>query len=157
MGNTQVRGQTAIEIPRARRVDIKLEVVDIPVSDVDRAKRFYGNLSCRLDADFAAGDQFRVVRFTPPGSPCSIIFGQGITSAVPGPAQGVYLLVSDIEAAGAELVDRGVDASELFHHAGKPLPSWAPGQHKVLIELVIPEHHTFTGQTVTCTAPRPAK
>ena len=86
MSSTQVGGETAIETPRARRVDMKLEVVVIPVSDGDRAKRYYSNLGWRLDADFVRGDQFRVVQFTPPGSPCSIIFGTGVTSAVPGSA-----------------------------------------------------------------------
>jgi catechol 2,3-dioxygenase-like lactoylglutathione lyase family enzyme len=119
MSSTQVRRETAIETPRARRVDMKLEVVVIPVSDVDRAKRFYSNLGWRLDADFVRGDEFRVVQFTPLGSPCSIHFGTGITSAVPGLAQGLYLIVSDIEAARAELVDHGVDVSELFHRAGR--------------------------------------
>jgi catechol 2,3-dioxygenase-like lactoylglutathione lyase family enzyme len=89
--------ETAIEAPRARTVDMKLEVVIISVSDVDRAKRFYGGLGWRLDADFVVGDTFRVVQFTPPGSPCSIHFGTGLTSTVPGSAQGLYLIVSDIE------------------------------------------------------------
>ena len=83
MCSAQVRSETAIETPRVRRVDMKLEVVVIPVSDVDRAKRFYGDLGWRLDADFVVGDEFRVVQFTPPGSPCSIHFGTGVTSAVP--------------------------------------------------------------------------
>jgi catechol 2,3-dioxygenase-like lactoylglutathione lyase family enzyme len=96
---------------------MKLEVVVIPVSDVDRAKRFYSNLGWRLDADFVKGDAFRGVQFTPPGSSCSIHFGTGNTSAVPGSAQGLYLVVSDIEAAHAELVDRGVDVGEVFHRA----------------------------------------
>jgi catechol 2,3-dioxygenase-like lactoylglutathione lyase family enzyme len=106
---------TAIESPRVRTLDMKLEVVVIPVSDVDRAKRFYSNLGWRLDADFAKGDDFRVVQFTPPGSPCSIHFGKGVSSAAPGSAQNLYLVVSDIEAARAELVARGVDVSEPFH------------------------------------------
>jgi predicted enzyme related to lactoylglutathione lyase len=97
---------------------LKLEVVVIPVADVVHAKRFYGGLGWRLDAEFATIDQFRVVQFTPPGSPCSIIFGQGITSAMPGSAQGLYLIVSDIEAARAELIDRGADVSEVFHDVG---------------------------------------
>ncbi len=118
MSNTQARSETAIETPRAQRVDMKLEVVVIPVSDVDRAKRFYSNLGWRLDADFATSARFRVVQFTPPGSPCSIIFGHGIASAAPGSAQGLHLIVSDIEAARAELVDRGADVSELFHDVG---------------------------------------
>ena len=122
MSSTQVRSETAIETPRARRVDMKLEVVVIPVSDVDRAKRFYGGLGWRLDADFVTGDDFRVVQFTPPGSPCSIHFGTGVTSAVPGSARNLYLVVSDIEAARAELVDHGVDVSEVFHRAGPGKP-----------------------------------
>jgi catechol 2,3-dioxygenase-like lactoylglutathione lyase family enzyme len=97
---------------------MKLEVVVIPVSDVDRARRFYGDLGCRLDAEFVADDQFRILQFTPPGSPCSIIFGRGVTSAEPGSAQGLYLIVSDIEAAHAALAERGVAVSEPFHDAG---------------------------------------
>ena len=95
-------------------VDLKLEVVVIPVSDVDRAKRFYGGLGWRLDADFAVGDTFRVVQFTPPGSPASIHFGKGVTSAATG-SQRLYLIVSDIEAARAVLIARGADVSEVFH------------------------------------------
>ena len=103
--------------PKARTVDMKLEVVVIPVSDVDRAKRFYGCLGWRLDADFAAGD-WRVIQFTPPGSPCSVIFGRNVTAAAPGSAQGLYLIVSDIEAARADLLARGVAIGEVFHGAG---------------------------------------
>src|SRR5215217_1697897 len=97
----------------AGTVDMKLEVVVIPVSDVDCAKRFYGGLGWRLDADFVVGDAFRGVQFTPPGSPCSIQFGTGGTSAVPGSARELYLVVSDIQSARAELVDRGVAVSEV--------------------------------------------
>ncbi len=100
-----------------RTLDMKLEVVVIPVSDVDRAKNFYAGLGWRLDADFATGDDFRVIQFTPPGSPCSIIFGKGLTLAAPGSAQGLHLIVSDVVAAHAELVARGVDVSEVFHDA----------------------------------------
>jgi catechol 2,3-dioxygenase-like lactoylglutathione lyase family enzyme len=96
-------------------VDEKLEVVVIPVSDVDRAKEFYGSLGWRLDADVARGDNFRLVQFTPPGSGCSIQFGTGLTSAAPGSAQDLYLTVSDIGAARADVVARGVEASEVFH------------------------------------------
>src|SRR5678815_2273998 len=104
-----------------RTVDLKLEVVVIPVSDVDRAKRFYGDqLGWRLDADFVAGKEFRGVQVTPPGSQASIHFGKGITASAPGSARG-YLIVSDIEAARAELVDRGVAVSEIVHGApGQP-------------------------------------
>src|SRR5215207_4316779 len=112
----------------AGTVDMKLEVVVIPVSDVDRAKRFYGDLGWRLDADFVVGDAFRGVQFTPPGSPCSIQFGIGGPSAVPGSASGLYLVVSDIEGARAELVRRGVDVSEIFHREGPGRPAVA-GRH----------------------------
>ena len=97
---------------------MKLEVVVVPVSDVDRAKQFYESLGWRLDADFVGGPNFRVVQLTPPGSECSIILGTGITSAKPGSTQGLQLTVFDIEAARAELVARGVDVSEPFHDAG---------------------------------------
>jgi catechol 2,3-dioxygenase-like lactoylglutathione lyase family enzyme len=96
-------------------VDEKLEVVVVPVSDVDRAKEFYGRLGWRLDADLAASDSFRIVQFTPPGSDCSIQFGTGISASAPGSAQDLYLVVPDIEAARADLVARGVEASEVFH------------------------------------------
>ena len=104
-------------------VDLKLEVVAVPVADVDRSKRFYAGLGWRLDADFAVGDRFRVVQFTPPGSPGSIHFGTGITSAPPGSAQGLYLVVADIAAARAELVARGAEVSEVFHRAGPGKPA----------------------------------
>jgi predicted enzyme related to lactoylglutathione lyase len=97
------------------QLPLKLEIVVIPVSDVDRAKDFYAKLGWRLDADFAAGDDFRVIQFTPPGSGCSIIFGKNVTPASPGSAQGLYLIVSDIEAARAELNSRGAQVSEAFH------------------------------------------
>ena len=99
-------------------MDMKLEIVVIPVSDVDRAKEFYAKLGWRLDADFAAGDDFRVIQFTPPGSACSVIFGKNVTAAEPGSAKGLYLIVSDIGAARDELRGRGVEVSELFHGAG---------------------------------------
>jgi len=122
MSSTPVRSESAAKTQRARMVDMKLEVVVIPVSDVERAKRFYGGLGWRLDADFVVGDAFRGVQFTPPGSACSIHFGNGVTSAVPGSARNLYLVVSDIETARAELVDRGVDVSEVFHRAGPGKP-----------------------------------
>src|SRR3954468_2286185 len=104
--------------PSAGTIDMKLEVIVIPVADVDRAKRFYSNLGWRLDADFAASDDWRVVQFTPPGSGCSVIFGKNVTAAAPGSAQGLYLIVSDIKAARDELLRRGVEISEVFHDAG---------------------------------------
>jgi len=98
-------------------VAMRLEVIVIPVSDVARAKEFYRKLGWRLDADFESGTDFRVLQFTPPGSGCSIIFGKNVTSAAPGSAQGLYLIVSDIEAARAELLGRGVEISQVFHDA----------------------------------------
>lgn len=99
-------------------MDMKLEVLVVPVSDVDRAKSFYSSLGWRLDADFVAGDEWRVIQFTPPGSGCSVIFGKNVTAATPGSAQGIYLIVADIEAARNELLRRGVGISEVFHDAG---------------------------------------
>ena len=99
-------------------MDYKLEVVVIPVSDVDKAKDFYTGLGWRLDADFTASEDFRVIQVTPPGSACSVIFGTGLTSAAPGSAQGLHLTVNDIDTAQAELAGLGVDVSEVFHDAG---------------------------------------
>jgi catechol 2,3-dioxygenase-like lactoylglutathione lyase family enzyme len=98
-----------------RAAEFKLEVVVLPVSDVDRAKQFYGSLGWRLDADVARGENLRLVQFTPPGSGCSIQFGTNISSAAPGSAQSLYLAVPDIEAAREELLARGVDVGEVFH------------------------------------------
>jgi catechol 2,3-dioxygenase-like lactoylglutathione lyase family enzyme len=127
--NTQVRNITAVETAKARPVDMKFEVAVIPVSDVDRSKEFYSKLGWRLDADFVVGDTFRAVQFTPPGSPASIHFGKGVTPATPGSAQGLFLIVADIQAARAELVAHGVDVGEIFHVAGPghpPIPGRDP-------------------------------
>jgi len=113
----QIRSNDPIDASAAK-VDMKFEIVVIPVSNVDRAKEFYAKLGWRLDADFASGDDFRVIQFTPLGSGCSIIFGKNVTAAVPGSAQGLYLIVSDIQAARKVLLDRGVQVSEVFHDAG---------------------------------------
>ena len=117
------------------KLDMKLEVIVIPVSDVDRAKEFYRRLGWRLDAEFAGGDDFRLMQFTPPGSGASVIFGKNVTSAAPGSAQGLYLIVSDIEAARQELLRLGVEVSEVFHgasgvHAGTDEP-YLFGRHRV--------------------------
>jgi catechol 2,3-dioxygenase-like lactoylglutathione lyase family enzyme len=117
MSTTAVHSQDAPRDARVRKVDLKLEVVTIPVSDVDRAKAFYGGLGWRLDADFTTTSD-HVVQFTPPGSQCSIHFGTNLTTAAPGSAQGLLLIVSDIQAARDELVRRGVEVSEVFHFAG---------------------------------------
>ncbi|MGQ5640126.1 MULTISPECIES: VOC family protein [unclassified Streptomyces] len=99
-------------------MDMKLEVVVIPVADVDRSKDFYTAMGWRLDADFVGGDGFRVVQLTPPGSACSVIFGDGVSLASPGSVEGLHLVVPDIEAARTELVRNGVEVSEVFHDAG---------------------------------------
>jgi catechol 2,3-dioxygenase-like lactoylglutathione lyase family enzyme len=117
MSSTPTGNAQATQIQSAATLDLKLEVVVIPVSDVDRAKRFYGSLGWRLDADFAFDNGVRVVQFTPPGSECSVQFGTNITSAAPGSAQGLYLVVSDIEGARNQLVARGAGISEVFHPA----------------------------------------
>ena len=114
MSTNAVRGIDTSVAP----VDMKFEIVVIPVSDVDRAKEFYAKLGWRLDADYDSGKDFRIIQFTPPGSGCSIIFGKNVTPAAPGSAQGLYLIVSDIQAACKELLDRGVQISEVFHNEG---------------------------------------
>jgi catechol 2,3-dioxygenase-like lactoylglutathione lyase family enzyme len=121
-------------------MDMKLEVILVPVSDVDRAKDFYETLGFRLDIDKVLNDDFRVVQLTPPGSGCSIIFGDGVSSAVPGSLQGLHLVVADIDAARAELVGRGVvvdgvfhDETGVFHHAGTAGRVRGPQ----------PEHHSY--------------
>jgi len=115
MSTNEVRGSEAAISASVASLDMKFEVVVLPVSDVDRAKEFYSRLGWRLDADRSAGDNFRLVQFTPPGSSSSVQFGINLTSAAPGSAQAMLLAVSDIEAARRQLVANGVDASEVFH------------------------------------------
>jgi predicted enzyme related to lactoylglutathione lyase len=117
MSTVQSR-ETAKGTAKALPVDMKLEVIVIPVSDIDRAKQFYSKLGWRLDAEFITGEDFRIIQFTPPGSGTSVIFGKNVTAAAPGSAQGLYLVVSDIEAARKELLTRGIAVSEVFHHEG---------------------------------------
>jgi catechol 2,3-dioxygenase-like lactoylglutathione lyase family enzyme len=119
MSTTATRSKDAITGARVGKIDMKLEAVVIPVADVERAKKFYGSLGWRLDADFAFDNGFRILQLTPPGSACSVQFGTKVTSAAPGSAQGLYLIVSDVDAARAELAARGVEVSEVFH-AGTP-------------------------------------
>jgi len=132
----QVSTGSAGAAPRDSIADLKLEVVVLPVSDVDRAKSFYERLGWRLDADFATSEEFRVVQLTPPGSQASVIFGTGITAAAPGSVEGLQLAASDIEATREELVGHGAEVSEVFHdvggvfhHAGTEgrVPGPAPG------------------------------
>jgi len=119
MSSPQIIKEHVTQIPGASAIDMQLEVVVIPVSDIDRAKEFYGGkLGWRLDADYDNGKDFRVIQFTPPGSGCSVIFGKNVTAAAPGSAQGLYLIVSDIEAARKELLGHGIQISQVFHDAG---------------------------------------
>jgi len=113
----EVHSDAAVNGGNAVSVDTKFEIVVIPVSDIDRAKEFYAKLGWRLDADYDNGSDFRVIQFTPTGSECSVIFGRNVTAAAPGSVQGLYLIVSDITAARAEYLRRGVEVSEIFHGA----------------------------------------
>jgi len=156
--STQTISKDATQIPTPATVDLKLEVVVIPVSDVDRAKRFYEGLGWRLDADFSGGDHWRGVQVTPPGSPCSIHFGKGITTAAPGSAQGLYLVVSDIEAARTELTARGATVSEAFHFAafgGPPVPGREPNgrSYGTYATFSDPDGNTWLLQEVTTRLP----
>jgi catechol 2,3-dioxygenase-like lactoylglutathione lyase family enzyme len=125
MSSNEMSSGDASGIASVTNVDTNLEVIVIPVSDVDRAKEFYGSLGWRLDADVAHGEDFRLIQFTPPGSGCSIQFGTGLSSAAPGSAQGLYLIVSDIEAARNELLAGGVEVSDVFHE-GTPGARFIP-------------------------------
>jgi len=139
--NYEVRSNDATA--NAKDVGLKLEAVVIPVSDVDRAKEFYGKrLGWRLDADFPFDNGFRVVQFTPPGSGCSVQFGANITSAEPGSAQGLYLIVSDIEAARDALVARGIEVSEVFH-AGTPGAQFQPDGVSGRVSGPAPDHASY--------------
>ena len=117
MNNAELLREPVVETSRAGTIDMKLEVVVLPVSDADRAKRFYGDLGWRLDIDYT-GDDYRVIQFTPPGSNCSIIFGRNVATTAPGSAKGLHLIVSDIQAAREDLLRRGIAISEPFHDAG---------------------------------------
>src|ERR1700678_204197 len=125
------------------QTDLKLEALVIPVSNVDRAKQFYASLGWRLDADFPFDNGFRVVQFTPPGSGCSLQFGTNITSAEPGSAQGLYLIVSDIQAARDELVARGVNISQVFH-AGTPGAQFQPQGTSGRLSGPAPDHASYS-------------
>ena len=125
MTSTDVSSSPA-QPTEAGTIDYKLEVVTLPVSDVDRAKRFYQSLGWRLDADIAVGDAFRVVQLTPTQSACSVAFGKGVTTGEPGSVQRLILAVDDIDAARADFVSRGIEVSGLFHLAGGPVPGPDP-------------------------------
>ncbi len=155
MTESPSRSQTSAA--EARGIDMKLEAVVIPVSDVERAKSFYSKLGWRLDADFVVGDEFRAIQFTPPGSPCSVHFGKGITKAAPGSAAGLFLVVSDIEAARAELVARGVEAGEVFHQwVGEEPKSGVDPQHRSYASYATfsdPDGNSWLLQEVTARLP----
>jgi catechol 2,3-dioxygenase-like lactoylglutathione lyase family enzyme len=125
-----------------RSVDLKFEAVVIPVADADRSKAFYSGLGWRLDADFSFDNGFRVVQFTPPGSPCSLQFGTKITAAEPGSAHGLYLIVSDIDAARSELIDRGAKVSDVFH-AGSPGAQLQPDDTSGRVSGRDPDHLSY--------------
>lgn len=127
----------------AARVDMKLEAVVIPVGDVDRAKQFYAGLGWRLDADFAFDNGFRILQFTPPGSGCSVQFGTKVTSAAPGSAEGLYLVVSDIEAARKDLVAHGAEVSEVFH-PGTPGAQFQPDGTSGRASGLAPDHASYS-------------
>jgi catechol 2,3-dioxygenase-like lactoylglutathione lyase family enzyme len=159
MSSTEVRGSDASSGASAGKVDLKLEVVLISVSDVDRSKQFYERLGWRLDADFVVGEGLRIVQFTPPGSGCSIGFGKGVTVAAPGSAKGLELIVSDIVAARAELAGHGVDVSEVFH--GSPFsaagrisgPDPERGSYKSYAAFEDPDGNAWLLQEVTLRLP----
>ena len=123
MTSIDTNSKTTTEVPEAGLIDMKLEVVNLPVSDVDRAKRFYQSLGWRLDGDFAIGEEFRAVQLTPVQSQCSITFGKGVTTAAPGSVQDLMLIVRNINAARDDLIKRGVDVSEVYHYERRPFHS----------------------------------
>jgi catechol 2,3-dioxygenase-like lactoylglutathione lyase family enzyme len=118
MSSTPAHSEDEVKTSGGIAFDMKLEIVILPVTDVDRAKRFYTDLGWRLDIDFTSGDDYRVIQFTPPGSGCSVMFGKNMTSAAPGSIQGLHLIVSDIDLALGELRRRGIAVSEPFHDTG---------------------------------------
>jgi catechol 2,3-dioxygenase-like lactoylglutathione lyase family enzyme len=143
--------------PKSSPIDMALEVVVIPVSDVDRALRFYASLKWRLDADIAFGKDSRLVQFTPPGSACSIHFGKGVTPAAPGSEGGLYLVVSDIQAARKELADGGVDVSEVFHRSASREKLVGPDPQRRTYSSFVsfrdPDGNTWLVQEVTARLP----
>lgn len=118
MSNATAQNKQPVESPAARTIEMKVEVIVLPVSDADRAKHFYSTMGWRLDLDFKSGEDYRVIQITPPGSACSVIFGKNVTAAKPGSAQGLYLIVSDLAAARDDLIRRGIEVSEPFHDTG---------------------------------------
>jgi catechol 2,3-dioxygenase-like lactoylglutathione lyase family enzyme len=143
MSTVRTSEQTVVEIPSAGVIDVKFEVVVIPVADADRSKEFYRSLGWRIDADFGFDNGFRIVQFTPPGSALSVQFGTNISSATPGSAQGLYLVVSDIQAARDQLAASGADVSEVFH-AGTPGAQFQPDGTAGRLSGPDPEHKSYS-------------
>jgi catechol 2,3-dioxygenase-like lactoylglutathione lyase family enzyme len=158
MSTTQTINEPAMPAPTAATLDLKLEVVVLPVADVDRSKRFYEGLGWRLDGEFTNGDSFHAVQMTPPGSPCSIHFGKGITTATPGSVKNLYLVVSDIETARRQLISRGANVSEPFHFTsigGAPVPGLDPERHTYMTYASFsdPDGNSFLLQEITARFP----
>jgi catechol 2,3-dioxygenase-like lactoylglutathione lyase family enzyme len=153
INSTDASSESTSETQGALGVDMNLEVVTLPVSDVDRAKSFYQSLGWRLDADLAAGDDFRALQFTPPRSQCSIHFGTGITTAEPGSLQGLELVVEDIDAARADLISRGVDVSEVFEQRPPGLESVPGRSYFALASFSDPDGNGWLLQEVTTRLP----
>jgi catechol 2,3-dioxygenase-like lactoylglutathione lyase family enzyme len=156
--STQTRSENPAPAPSTGTVETKLEVVVIPVSDVDRAKKFYGGLGWRVDADVTSGPDWRIVQMTPPGSPTSVQFGKGITTAGPGSVKGTYLVVEDIAAARAELIAKGADVSEPFHFAslgGPRIPGIDPERRTYNTRATFsdPDGNTWLLQEITTRLP----
>ena len=150
MSSTDVSGQsgTASDVPQPG--EVRLEVVTVPVSDVDRAKAFYESLGWRLDIDLEPGPGVRIVQFTPPGSGCSISFGTGITAAEPGSFEGSELAVLDIDATRADLIGRGVEVSDLYHLDGGPVPGPDPERqsYRTFASFKDPDGNTWQLQEI---------
>jgi catechol 2,3-dioxygenase-like lactoylglutathione lyase family enzyme len=152
MSSTDASADTSTEVSEVGTIDMKLEVVTLPVSDVDRAKSFYQSLGWRLDADFGAGD-VRGVQFTPPRSQCSIHFGKGITTAEPGSVQRLELVVEDIDSARADLISRGVDVSEVYEQRPPGLESVPGRSYFALASFSDPDGNGWLLQEVTTRLP----
>jgi catechol 2,3-dioxygenase-like lactoylglutathione lyase family enzyme len=153
MASTDTSGEPTSGMQSAQGVDMGIEVVTLPVSDVERAKRFYESLGWRLDADIAGGDAFRALQFTPPHSQCSIHFGKGITAAAPGSADRLILAVKDIEAARDDLIGRGIEVSEAFEQRPPGFESLEGRSYFVYASFSDPDGNTWLLQEVTTRLP----
>jgi catechol 2,3-dioxygenase-like lactoylglutathione lyase family enzyme len=155
MSTTGTSSDPSTQTPEPGAIDMKLEVVTLPVSDVDRSLRFYKGLGWRQDADIVVGDDFRVVQLTPPHSACSIHFGKGLTTAEPGSVQRLVLIVEDIEAAREGLIRAGAEVSEPFHLDGGPVPGPDPerGSYKTYATFSDPDGNSWLLQEVTTRLP----